>query len=1093
MTTSSKQSAVEDELCVTDELLTLPVILENARNKNLHKWHIRTTFPSTGSLSNVDIEKEISAAFKNDKNLSGIQPFSNLKDLVLDGWGSAAQAQVDIKEDTSEHKDRSLTWLHMCKSLKSLTLTRCCSASVLESSDATPSSRTDSSFLSRLEEICISHDTSLDNLSWLSYCSNLTALSLRHMRESIFTSDLTNMMVHTPSATLDRRPFLFQQLAVLDLSNTGISSVQWMRVAAKENHSGNSENGYIPMYNLQVLRLTGCDRLFDLFPIFSSSDMDEREKMAESTQVEEHNTNHTTLLPQLRVLDISWSGVNDLRFVHLCSKTLKELYMNGCKVIGDHHRIGQLTHLEILHAQSTTFSDIEWITGCQALREVDLGRCRLLEDISPLSHLPNLRSLYCPCVPGSAEKWSWLAAQETEENNITSLSNGRRESPSILPHNALLKDPSSCCSWTSCLTVLHIDECSSLGDGQALASLTAVKTLVLSDVNITSLDFVSNYSNLEVMALTSCRSISNEKFGPISRLGKLQQLQLSDLVLKDVRRFFHSGAACIKSLQKLELSLCSSLNDITGVSLLQHLKSLLISEASLGDICAELQHCLALEEVDVSYVDTLDDFSFVQHLPKLRSVSISRTSLSQIDFFHGGTENNLWSSVEDLHISYCYMISALPSFASLASSLRSLHLSNVGVELLEGLEFCHKLSELYIGCCTDLTDIRVTNTSGSFPNLKNITIHDCANLRSLDWLSAFCKTPVLRELKISSCKKVEKNKWEEGLKSAVRRNPSLVHLEITDSIPSLATLATFFPTSMDAHENYQLTELRLSGLPALVSLEGIENVPFLLSLRLSNCASITDILPVGKCNQLLQLDVSRCPKLADLSGVWDAPYFRSESSTANEMPYPRLQILKIADIPLVESFGTSITRCKDLYALHISACPRLKELMATSIDANRDIRLHSNLKQLKLMNAGITDVKWLVACPNLQEIEISFCPSLVTLEGIHHLLRLRKLIITMCGLETLEPLRGAKFLSYLEEADFSFCEALEDMSALSGIADRGNVRPQALKRVSGYGTAVADVSWLESCPALEKIDFRECKKIKAFGDLSAEKLLRLIH
>lgn len=79
-------------------------------------------------------------------------------------------------------------------------------------------------------------------------------------------------------------------------------------------------------------------------------------------------------LTQLRVLDLSWTEINDLT------------------------PLAQLTHLEVLDASYTFISSITPLTRLNALRHLDLSHTKVA-DLSPLKDHPALQTLLCYHTP----------------------------------------------------------------------------------------------------------------------------------------------------------------------------------------------------------------------------------------------------------------------------------------------------------------------------------------------------------------------------------------------------------------------------------------------------------------------------------------------------------------------------------------------------------------------------------------------------------------------------------------------------------------------------------------------------------------------
>lgn len=788
--------------------------------------------------------------------------------------------------------------------------------------------------------------------------------------------------------------------------------------------------------HLRVLRLVGCLQLHSLDSLFYMI-VEEEEGSREKNDKETAGTNAVEgkretssflplpplHLPHLHTLDISWSAVEDLdslRCLASCSRGLRFFSMNGCQKVGDHHCLELFTELRILHAQHTMFSSLSWIDACQKLEEVDLQGCFLLEDVSHVASLPCLKTYVGPHL---------TCRKEVDDDDNEEKEKGRQKPITTL------SIPLASSSHFSSLTSLQLQYPGSR-DGSRYArgivleiesSLSALssplRSLILDDVPVRTLSFLSFFPQLEKLSLHCCRSLRKQPptmrhsaitfsgyasaietahatphvnithrkgkekekddeddeekecdiFSCIASLSHLQDLELSDLPLSYVHSFLFPDAPCTRVLQHLNISLCSGLHDITGISSCHQLRSVTLSDASLSDIHSELQHCPLLRAVHVSYLDLVDDVGFIATLPLLSELTIRRTDVKEVPFYvtslsssSTSTSSSLPpadddrkesvdelppapvclppppphctlthpnSTLTELYLAECPLLSSLSSLTCLVSSLRSLHLHHIAVKALEGLEEMAVLEILHIESCANLTTIHPSASSSGASSsrspessschrpplaLQNLLLHRCPQLCGIRWMTAYAGAP-LREVKIHDCPRIgqlarneeERRKgtllssvppaeteteekegaaWERALQTVVGNNSNLRVLEIVSSFttcmktvrPWLLPSTSLSSSSFSCHS--ELTEIRFSGLLSLTRIDGVEQLPHLTALSIAKCPRLHCYHALSRCPALVRLQLSACAGITNVfASLCDnrSPHFSSSSSSSS--------------------------------------------------------------------------------------------------------------------------------------------------------------------------------------------------------------------
>ena len=149
----------------------------------------------------------------------------------------------------------------------------------------------------------------------------------------------------------------------------------------------------------------------------------------------------------------------------------------------------------------------------------------------------------------------------------------------------------------------------------------------------------------------------------------------------------------VSRLKKLDISLCNSLTDISALSILLSIETLVLwSNKSLRDLKV-LEDLKSLKDLNLSSCD-ISDVSPLRSLTSLDTLSLSdNKSLRDLN----GMED--LKSLKDLYLSSCDSLSDVSSLQSL-TSLETLYLnSNKSLRDLKGLEDLKSLKELYLSSC----------------------------------------------------------------------------------------------------------------------------------------------------------------------------------------------------------------------------------------------------------------------------------------------------------------------------------------------------------------------------------------------------------
>ena len=196
-------------------------------------------------------------------------------------------------------------------------------------------------------------------------------------------------------------------------------------------------------------------------------------------------------------------------------------------------------------------------------------------------------------------------------------------------------------------------------------------------------------------------------------------------------------------LKKLDISLCNSLTDISALSILLSIETLVLSSnKSLLDLKG-LEDLKSLKELYLSDCDNLSDVSPLRSLTSLETLNLnSNKSLRDLKGLEG------LNSLKELYLSSCDNLSDVSPLRSL-TSLEMLNLyDNKSLRDLKGLEDLKSLKDLNLGSCENLSDVSPLR---SLTSLETLNLYSNKSLRDLKGLEDLKS---LKDLDLSSCKKL---------------------------------------------------------------------------------------------------------------------------------------------------------------------------------------------------------------------------------------------------------------------------------------------------------------------------------------------------
>ena len=273
-----------------------------------------------------------------------------------------------------------------------------------------------------------------------------------------------------------------------------------------------------------------------------------------------------------------------------------------------------------------------------------------------------------------------------------------------------------------------------------------------------------------------------------------------------------------------------------------------------------------------------------------------------------------------------------------------------------------------------------------------------------------------------------------------------------------------------------LTSLRLNWCTSLTSISELENMKGLQSVHLNFCETLTDISVLPRLPNLTELSLGGCVELVDISIIGELKQLRS------------LDINKCTQLTDIQPLG----KLKNLRDLNLSGCLSLEDISPiqfctqlrtltlggrnSTLDNIAPVHALGKLENLDLSYcAMLEDISPLHNLNSLQQLNLSRCSVLSNIDGLTNLKQLHTLNLSFCGvISDISPLES---LSNLRELDISRCTPISDISPL------GTLKNLQILNVS-FCTALRDISPLKDLEQLQDLDLSRCKPLSDITPLT---------
>ena len=324
-----------------------------------------------------------------------------------------------------------------------------------------------------------------------------------------------------------------------------------------------------------------------------------------------------------------------------------------------------------------TYSDVESITMLDLSNESEDDEGAMITDVSALSGMTNLTSLYL---------------NHNQISDISALS-GLTNLTSLYLDNNQISDISALSGMTN-LIHLYLDD-NQISDISALRDLTELEHLSIYNNQISDISVLRGMPKLRDLSAFK-NQISD--ISVLSGLTELEWLSLSGNQINDI-----SVLSGLTKLESLDLN-SNQINDISMLSGLTELEQLDLANNQISDISA-LSGLIYLKNLNLLN-NQISDITALRDLTNLVFMQLSKNQISDISALSGMTKLEILG-LSDNQISD---ISALSSLVNLGS----LYLDNNQISDISALSGLTKLNSLH------LEDNQITDYS----SIENLNIED---------------------------------------------------------------------------------------------------------------------------------------------------------------------------------------------------------------------------------------------------------------------------------------------------------------------------------------------------------------------------------
>ena len=434
------------------------------------------------------------------------------------------------------------------------------------------------------------------------------------------------------------------------------------------------------------------------------------------------------------------------------------------------------------------------------------------------------------------------------------------------------------------LTSLDLSGCTALKSLAGLEGLVNLTSLNLSGCTaLKSLEPVAGLTRLYSLNLSGCEQLSSLEL--LRELWKLQRLDLSaNTILTSLE-----GIDALTCLRELKLQGCSALESLSGIEALTGLRTLNLQG------CSALESLSGIESSTILFELNLDGCRALRSLEPIASLRELNT----------------------LDASDCQALTSLDLLKDLRE-LSDLHLRNLGIESLSGLEELESLGSLVLDGCRSLVSIEGLR---ELYNIGTLSLRDCSSLESIEGLEELVE---LVYLYLDGCQSLSSLEPLRALLRSFEPGHSLYELSLSDGpwLEDLGALLQSAPVgeltiqhctslkSLNGAASLEVYELDLRGCTSLVSLSGLNGNEHLQGINVAGCSALKSLT------------------LQDLGALEGIALQDTDDFEGTELSPPPLIEIDITSCPSLRGIGglhlSSATQ--EIKTLRLEDCKRLREL-----------------------------------------------------------------------------------------------------------------------------------------------------------------------
>jgi len=742
-----------------------------------------------------------------------------------------------------------------------------------------------------------------------------------------------------------------------------------------------------------------------------------------------------------------------------------------------------------------------------------------------------------------APKLEELSAPFMGLKNVDALANCTNLITVDLKGNSEIKNIDALIPSNNSLQSLCLDYCKSVGSLKALQNAKKLERLEVSGTQITNLSDLKNLKRLESISFNNCEKLQSLAGLPIKNFANSNDRGTEDryhsIYLNNLESLASLDGLPPLSSHVTELSFNKALKlkNIDGLKASKDsLKVLKIQGAQITDLNA-IADLTLLERLEISFCNDLVDVSALGSLEHLKSVSIQACKKLEI------LPNEWKSSVKALSLGSCpalKRINSLPpgidlkaivvddrrllprtkaakplksDVGSVWKLLSSRNIADIlmGIELSsgvdEGLEILYadvtvKDGELVRGKRFSGTGpaqpyldfalfglMRRAKPDSAFAKLRakittlNIALlEQSPHLDGLDNLKSLSITPL--DEKISGLSNfgpmpslttlnITEPRWNRvgslnslngldapGLTKAVLSWINIQDLSAFNNSPEITSLNLEGNTSLVNLDGLQacapkLTELKLNDCTNLSNIDILISAASLKSLNLNGCENLTSIKSLAACKLLKNIDLENCRSLVSLEGLENIP-LECKSDYQKNITFSLDGCSSLSSLSHFPPIGDSIT------SLSLENSKNLSDF--------HGLRTLNKLTNLTASNSGLSNLQDIGAMPNLKSVHLNNCFNLHNLGPLGSLEKLETLDLSSSGAQNM-PQSWSSPLAYITLKN---CELLKSLGQL----------PKTLKSlICDDSDSLTKLDGISECQVLEVISVLKCKSLIELGDL----------